>query len=106
SGLSRELLALSPAKAGGEEAACEPLARGLTNDIELCSMAGRVGERCLLDQPEPWAPPPRLPLPSQGEGQKAKARGSSRSHKRCRARGRSVRQMLDRGHAAQAPGQP
>src|SRR3546814_17228538 len=31
-------------------------------------MAGRVGEGCLQDQPEPWAPPPNLPLPSQGEG--------------------------------------
>src|SRR3546814_12663110 len=31
-------------------------------------MAGRVGEGCLQDQPEPWAPPPNLPLPSQGNG--------------------------------------
>src|SRR3546814_10402972 len=29
---------------------------------------GRAGEGCLLDQREPWAPPPSLPLPSQGEG--------------------------------------
>src|SRR3546814_7605831 len=29
---------------------------------------GRVGEACLWDQREPWAPPPSLPLPSQGEG--------------------------------------
>src|SRR3546814_615114 len=28
---------------------------------------GRVGEGCLSDQFEPWAPPPCLPLPSQGE---------------------------------------
>src|SRR3546814_17465804 len=32
-------------------------------------MAGRVGEGCLQDRREPWAPPPSLPLPSQGEGQ-------------------------------------
>src|SRR5690606_16484952 len=57
----------SPATAGVRKAACEPLARGLRNAIELCSMAGRVGEGCLRDQPEPWAPPPNLPLPSQGE---------------------------------------
>src|SRR3546814_17703744 len=25
-------------------------------------------EGCRQDQPEPWAPPPNLPLPSQGEG--------------------------------------
>src|SRR3546814_7438723 len=30
---------------------------------------GRVGEGCLSDQREPWAPPPNLPLPSQGEEQ-------------------------------------
>src|SRR5690606_29689278 len=36
---------------------------------------GRVGEGCLWDQPEPWAPPPSLPLPSQGEGPKQKALG-------------------------------
>src|SRR3546814_19199831 len=52
---------------GVRKAACEPLARGLTNAIELCSMAGRVGEGCLSNQPEPWATPPNLPLPSQGE---------------------------------------
>src|SRR3546814_2015900 len=28
---------------------------------------GRVGEGCLSDRFEPWAPPPCLPLPSQGE---------------------------------------
>jgi cell division inhibitor SulA len=28
---------------------------------------GRVGEGCLPDHREPWAPPPNLPLPSQGE---------------------------------------
>src|SRR3546814_1653006 len=28
---------------------------------------GRVGEGCLSDQFEPWAPPPCLPLPLQGE---------------------------------------
>src|SRR3546814_5490882 len=32
-------------------------------------MAGRVGEGCLQDRREPWAPPPSLPLPSQGDGQ-------------------------------------
>src|SRR3546814_396939 len=35
-------------------------------------MAGRVGEGCLQDRREPWAPPPSLPLPSQGEGQHQK----------------------------------
>src|SRR3546814_7783031 len=35
---------------------------------------GRGGlEGCLLDQLEPWAPPPSLPLPSQGEGQELAA---------------------------------
>src|SRR3546814_14806064 len=57
------------ARQGVRKAVCEPLARGLTNAIELCSMAGRVGEGCLQDRREPWAPPPSLPLPSQGEGQ-------------------------------------
>src|SRR5690606_30710149 len=63
----------SPATAGVRKAACEPLARGLRNAIELCSMAGRAGEGCLGDQCEPWAPPPNLPLPSQGEGAKAES---------------------------------
>src|SRR3546814_15318283 len=49
-------------------AVCVALARGLTNAIERCSMAGRVGEGGLQGQPEPWAPPPSLPLRSQGEG--------------------------------------
>src|SRR3546814_2751049 len=35
---------------------------------------GRAGEGCLLDQREPWAPPPSLPLPSQGEGQRQAGR--------------------------------
>src|SRR3546814_1993968 len=38
---------------------------------------GGVGEGCLSDQREPWAPPPSLPLPSQGEG--PRARGCRRS---------------------------
>src|SRR3546814_9466069 len=67
-GFSRELWLPPLRRQGVRKAACEPLARGLTNAIELCSMAGRVGEGCLQDQPEPWAPPPNLPLPSQGEG--------------------------------------
>src|SRR3546814_4704977 len=54
---------------GVRKAVCEPLARGLTNAIALCSMAGRVGEECLQDRREQWSPPPSLPLPSQEEGQ-------------------------------------
>src|SRR3546814_3335803 len=57
------------ARQGVRKAVCEPLARGLTNAIELCPMAGRVGEGCLQDRREPWAPPPSPPLPSQGAGQ-------------------------------------
>src|SRR3546814_14831250 len=66
-GFRRELWLPRLRRLGVGKAACEPLARGLTNAIELCSMAGRFGEGCLQDQPEPWAPPPNLPLPSQGE---------------------------------------
>src|SRR3546814_17195212 len=53
---------------GVRKAVCEPLARGLTSAIELGSMAGRVGEGCFQERPEPWAPPPSLPRPSQGDG--------------------------------------
>src|SRR3546814_15734262 len=41
---------------------------GLTYAVERCSRAGRVGAGLLQEQPEPWSPPPNLPLPSQGEG--------------------------------------
>src|SRR3546814_5526159 len=49
-GFSRELWLPPLRRQGVRRAACEPLARGLTNAIELCSMAGRVGEGCHQDQ--------------------------------------------------------
>src|SRR3546814_7174993 len=52
-GFSRELWLPPLRRQGVRKAACEPLARGLTNAIELCSMDGRVGAGGLQDQPEP-----------------------------------------------------
>src|SRR3546814_17054916 len=34
-----------------------------------CEGRGGLGRGVFWDQPEPWTPPPNLPLPSQGEGQ-------------------------------------
>jgi hypothetical protein len=57
---------------GVKKAACEPLARGLRNAIELCSMAGTGWGGCLQHHDNPWTLPPNLPLPSQGEGRDQK----------------------------------
>src|SRR3546814_3010152 len=51
-GFSRELWLPPLRRQGVRKAACEPLARGLTNAIALCSMAGRVGEGWLQDTTE------------------------------------------------------
>src|SRR3546814_148207 len=71
---SRELLLPPLRRQGVRRCVCEPLARAPTNARQPCWRAGRVGEGCLLDQLEPWAPPPSLPLPSQGEGPKQRSR--------------------------------
>src|SRR3546814_2139910 len=34
-----------------------------------CEGRGGLGRGVFWDQPEPWTPPPNLPLPSQGAGQ-------------------------------------
>jgi hypothetical protein len=59
---------------GVKKAACEPLARGLRNAIELCSMAGRVGEGAFsitANRGHPLQPPPAF----AGGGARSKARG-------------------------------
>src|SRR3546814_4949078 len=62
--LSREPWLPPLRRQGVRRRVCEPLARAPTNARQLCWRAGRVGEGCLSDQREPWAPPPNLPLPS------------------------------------------
>src|SRR5690606_42030342 len=103
SGGSREPLLPPLRRQGGRKAVCEPLARGLTNAIELCSMAGRDGEglrgpkRCLRwVAPAPTQPPPGLPLPSQGEGQDQELAASAAPTKARRAARGSAPPVLAR----------
>src|SRR3546814_4972355 len=58
---------------------------------------GRVGEGCLWDHIEPWAPPPSLPLPSQGEGPKQEIAAEAAPTRRCRRASLGVRNVQTRG---------
>src|SRR3546814_285084 len=58
---------------------------------------GRVGEGCLWDHIEPWAPPPSLPLPPKGEGPKQEIAAEAAPTRRCRRASLGVRNVQTRG---------
>src|SRR3546814_10158348 len=58
---------------------------------------GRVGDGCLWDHIEPWAPPPSLPLPPQGEGPKQEIAAEAAPTRRCRRASLGVRNEQTRG---------
>src|SRR3546814_4433457 len=61
-----------PASARGQCARPRPCGSGFRP--LPCEGREGLGRGVSWDQPEPWTPPPNLPLPSQGEGQQQSSR--------------------------------